>query len=171
MIGHEIVARNFATVTAHRRNPNSSAALTGPIKGGQRWCLCTATAFIISQENWSVNHVLSEHKGAAIAQASRIMKTLPYMQAAVNDRQDNLAFGPFYQHHLSCWKARVCSIQKHESQWVIIACGGLITMYHWDKNAMNGQRRLEKRCHCYVFTYQRMRIAANIQSMSESLTV
>lgn len=127
---------NLVNVTAHRRQPISSAALAATylkVAGGNvRAELLRKTAqSIMSCQNT---------KGAAIFPAFWIMKSLPYMQATVNDRLVNPVFRrPLLAVPFILRKARDRLSQKHESQQVIIADGGPIKMYHWDKK---GNKRL-----------------------------
>lgn len=133
--------RSSANATAHRCQPISSAAPTGPIKVGPLE-ICVRGDSICHLPGKSAQSIMScqTTKGAAILPALWIMKPLSCIRATVNDRLVNLVLRRprFLPCHLS--RERPASLrpsvrlsQKHESQQVIIACGCPIEMCRWDK--------------------------------------
>lgn len=132
---------NSVNATAHRRQPISSAAPTGPIKVGTLEISVRRDSILSpSQEKCPVNHVLSDYKRCGkILPALWIMKSLPCIWATVNDRLVNLVLRwPsffFCCANLSCERPHpsVCLSVKYESQEVITAGGCPIEMCRWDK--------------------------------------
>lgn len=136
---------NLVNVTAHRRQPISSAALAATflkVAGGN--VRAEPPYLSSSKENCPVNHVLSEYKRRGNLSSGLNNEVITIYagnckwQTGQSRLQAALLAVPFILR-----KARDCLSQKHESQQVIIAGGGPIKMYHWDKKEINGWQALE----------------------------